>query len=119
MMAGFAPGGRALRWHRLVSERDPRTVYESSPEYVDLVDGTGFAVYAGAKHDFARLQAFEPATGAILWDVAVAGGDKTFFTTDWIAATATHVYLSHNRYTLEIFDRATGASRGGIGFGFD
>ncbi|MBZ0234479.1 MAG: hypothetical protein K8M05_19265, partial [Deltaproteobacteria bacterium] len=117
MLAGFAPGGRELRWHRLVPEGDPRAVYEGAPDFVDLVDGTGFVVYAGARHDFARLQAFDPATGAIAWDVVIPGGARSFFTTDWIALTETRVYLAHDRYTLEVFDRATGASLGGLGLG--
>jgi hypothetical protein len=92
-------------------------VYESAPELVDLVDGTGFVVYAGAGHAFARLQAFDPAGGAILWDVAITGDATAFFTSDWIAVTKTRVYLAHNRYTLEAFDRATGAPLGGLGLG--
>lgn len=116
MIAGFAPGGREVRWHRLVPEGDPGTVYASAPQHVDLVDGTGF-VYAGAGHAFARLQAFDPASGAIAWDTAIAGGATAFFTSDWIAVTKTRVYLAHNRYTLEVFDRATGAPLGGLGLG--
>ena len=105
MIIGYPLTGGAPQWKRVIT-RD--TAQEA---YVDVSDGTGFVIYE-TQDDVYHLQAFDPATGAIIWDVAAA--KEVSIAIHAFVATPKYVYLSHNG-KLRRFERATGAPRGIIG----
>lgn len=114
MLAGLPAKGAQPIWMREVSQGDPLAVAEQAPDFVDVIGGVGYVFYEMRENDEARVQAFDPATGAVRWDVEVPTRDS-IFDVDGVAASATRLYVAHD-HTLDILDVGTGKPIASIGW---